>query len=122
MIRNNDATELCFTKGQEATVVGWHELTGNSGQRILDTLFVRLTNPPREINIPGLPPCQLSKASKNIWCTLPDDMVVQIARQQVLILPNFAMADYSSQDKTHDFNVVDLNNCKNHFSYYTALS
>ncbi|KAJ7927080.1 hypothetical protein B0H13DRAFT_1598988, partial [Mycena leptocephala] len=35
---------------------------------------------------------------------------------------NFAMTDYSSQGKSRDLNGVDLNNCKNHFSYYTALS
>ncbi|KAJ7929445.1 hypothetical protein B0H13DRAFT_1859657 [Mycena leptocephala] len=32
------------------------------------------------------------------------------------------MTDYSSQGKTREFNVVHLNNCKTHFSYYTALS
>jgi hypothetical protein len=42
LIRNNDATELCITKGQEATVVGWQEAVGNHGQRILDALFVEL--------------------------------------------------------------------------------
>ncbi|EDQ98165.1 uncharacterized protein LACBIDRAFT_309582 [Laccaria bicolor S238N-H82] len=35
---------------------------------------------------------------------------------------NFAMTDYASQGKTHPFNVVDLNSCCNHLSYYTALS
>ncbi|KAJ7614587.1 hypothetical protein B0H17DRAFT_1164778 [Mycena rosella] len=32
------------------------------------------------------------------------------------------MTDYSSQGKTRDLNVVDLNNCRTHFAYYTALS
>ncbi|KAJ7433370.1 hypothetical protein B0H11DRAFT_1685288, partial [Mycena galericulata] len=32
------------------------------------------------------------------------------------------MTDYSFQGKSKDVNVVDLNNCKDHFSYYTALS
>jgi hypothetical protein len=35
---------------------------------------------------------------------------------QVLVLPNFAMTNYASQGKTRDINVVDLNNCKDHFS------
>ncbi|KAJ7133229.1 hypothetical protein C8R44DRAFT_565621, partial [Mycena epipterygia] len=35
---------------------------------------------------------------------------------------NFAMTDYASQGKSRDFNVVDLNNCRTHYSYYTALS
>ncbi|KAF8873716.1 hypothetical protein BD779DRAFT_1451455, partial [Infundibulicybe gibba] len=32
------------------------------------------------------------------------------------------MTDYASQGKTRVFNVVDLNNCYTHQSYYTALS
>ncbi|KAF8214868.1 hypothetical protein K438DRAFT_1562879 [Mycena galopus ATCC 62051] len=32
------------------------------------------------------------------------------------------MTDYASQGKTRAFNVVNLNNCRIHFSYYTALS
>ncbi|KAJ7922058.1 hypothetical protein B0H13DRAFT_1604003, partial [Mycena leptocephala] len=124
MIRNNDATELCITKGQEAIVVGWQEGIGNVGQTILDTLFVRLVKPPKEINIPGLTKnvVALTRGSKKIWCALKDDRVIQVSREQILVLPNFAMTDYSSHGKSRDFNVVDLNNCKNHFSYYTALS
>jgi hypothetical protein len=53
---------------------------------------------------------------------LPDDMIVNISRQQVPVLPNFAMTDYSSQGKTQPLNVCDLTNCKTHFSYYTSLS
>ncbi|KAJ7920930.1 hypothetical protein B0H13DRAFT_1481774, partial [Mycena leptocephala] len=32
------------------------------------------------------------------------------------------MTDYASQGKSRELNVVDLNNCKNPYSYYTALS
>jgi hypothetical protein len=32
------------------------------------------------------------------------------------------MTDYSSQGKTRPYNPVDLNNCRTHQSYYTALS
>jgi len=42
MIRNNDATELCITKGQEGFVVGWQAEKGPHGKRVLDTLFVKL--------------------------------------------------------------------------------
>ncbi|KAK7022653.1 hypothetical protein R3P38DRAFT_2532685 [Favolaschia claudopus] len=49
-------------------------------------------------------------------------MSVQISREQVLVLPNFAMTDYASQGKTRAWNVVDLHNCKDSLSYYTALS
>ncbi|KAJ6629662.1 hypothetical protein B0H10DRAFT_1741073, partial [Mycena sp. CBHHK59/15] len=92
MIRNNDATELCITKGQEATVVGWQASTGPDGQNILDTLFVKLINPPRKFFIPGLEEniVSLGKATKKIWCSLPNDMVVSVSREQVLVLPNFA--------------------------------
>ncbi|KAJ7315245.1 hypothetical protein DFH08DRAFT_715897, partial [Mycena albidolilacea] len=124
MIRNNDATELCITKGQEGRVVGWQKAVGNQNQQILDTLFVELISPPKTIHIDGLPPniVALPKTTKKIWCTLPDDKTVQINREQVLVLPNFAMTDYASQGKTRPINIVDLNNCKDHFSYYTALS
>ncbi|KAF8143053.1 hypothetical protein K438DRAFT_1634372 [Mycena galopus ATCC 62051] len=124
MLRHNDATELCITKGQEATVVGWKEAVGSREQRILDCLFVKLIQPPKTIQVPGLPEnvVALTKASKKIWCSLPDDRSIHIAREQVLVLPNFAMTDYASQGKTRVINVVDLNNCRTHFSYYTALS
>jgi hypothetical protein len=124
MIRNNDATELCITKGQEGRVVGWQEAIGNRDQQILDTLFVKLISPPKRIHIEGLPVnvVALPRTTKKIWCTLPDDRTVQIDREQVLVLPNFAMTDYASQGKTRPINIVDLNNCKDHFSYYTALS
>lgn len=126
MIRNDDAIELClcFTKGKDGIVVGWHEEVGNQGQNILDTLFVEVINPPKKVNIPGLPPnvVPLTRGTKKIWCALRDNHVFNVSPDQVLVLPNFAMTDYSSQGKSRDFNIVDLNNCKKHYSYYTALS
>ncbi|KAJ7476503.1 hypothetical protein FB451DRAFT_1033244 [Mycena latifolia] len=123
MIRNNDATELCMTKGQDRTVVGWQEATGASGQNLLDTLFLKLTKPPKTIKIPDLPEnvVALTRNSNKIWSSLPDDTTVNIVREQVSVLPNFAMTDYSSQGKTRELNVCDLTNCRTHFSYYTAL-
>jgi hypothetical protein len=38
MIRNNDATELCITKGQEAFVVGWNDKKGPHGKHVLNTI------------------------------------------------------------------------------------
>ena len=35
---------------------------------------------------------------------------------------NFAMTDFASQGKTRPQNPVDLNNCRSHQAYYTALS
>ncbi|KIL54017.1 hypothetical protein M378DRAFT_93257, partial [Amanita muscaria Koide BX008] len=118
------ATELCITNGQEATVVGWQSCLGNSNQLMLDTLFVQLTNPPSEVQIAGLPKnvVPLNCTSNSITCTLPDDSKIQISRSQVEALPNFAMTDFASQGKTRPHNPFDLNNCRSHQAYYTALS
>ncbi|KAF9455682.1 hypothetical protein BDZ94DRAFT_1179487 [Collybia nuda] len=124
MIKNNIATELCITKGQEGTVFGWHSSQGPDGKEVLDTLFVKLVDPPRDIRIKGLPlnVVPLSRNRDIITCTLPNDMIISVSREQVQVLPNFAMTDYSSQGKTRKWNVVDLSNCRDHFSYYTCLS
>ena len=55
MLQNNDATELCITKGQQGTVAGWQSYVGPHGELVLDTLFVRLTNPPHVVKLDGLP-------------------------------------------------------------------
>ena len=55
MIRNNDATECCVTKGAEATVASWQSSKGPYGQNVLETLFVKLKSPPKTIKIDGLP-------------------------------------------------------------------
>ena len=124
IIRNNDATELCITKGQEGHVVGWDAKLGPSGQQMLETLFVKLDRPAKTIKIEGLPEnvVPLVKNSRSIQCLCPSDVTLTISRSQVSVLPNFAMTDYASQGKTRPFNVVDLNSCRNHLSYYTALS
>jgi hypothetical protein len=124
MIRVNEATELCMTKGQEGVVVAWHDIIGPAGQRVLDTLFVELTNPPKPVQIPGLPlnVVPLCRTSTAITCLLPDDSLVPIMREQVLVLLNFAMTDYASQGKSRKKNVVHLNNCKDHRAVYVALS
>jgi hypothetical protein len=45
-----------------------------------------------------------------------------VSRNQIEVLPNFAMTDYASQGKTREYNVVDLGQTRNHHGYYTALS
>ena len=55
MIRNNNATELCITKGQEGHVVGWQASKGLHGQHVLDTLFIKLDQPAKTVEIDGLP-------------------------------------------------------------------
>ncbi|KAF8882796.1 hypothetical protein BD779DRAFT_1381589, partial [Infundibulicybe gibba] len=124
MIRNNSATELCITKGQEGVVYAWQSTKGSRNQTLLDTLFVRLINPPQTIKFDGLPEnvVPITRTAVNIVCSLPDDTTISISRSQVEVLPNFSMTDYASQGKTRIYNVVDLNNSRSHQSYYTALS
>ena len=124
MIRHNAATELCMTKGQEGVVHGWQSSKGSRNQRVLETLFVKLVNPPQAVKFDGLPEnvVPLTATSVSTVCFLPDDSSIKVSRKQVEVLPNFSMTDYSSQGKTRPYNVVDLNNSRLHQSYYTALS
>jgi hypothetical protein len=125
MIRNNDATELCITKGQEGFVVGWREEKKKvHGKRVLNTLFVKLDKPAKTIKIPGLPEnvVPLVKGTRTVKCIFPSDLTESVERQQVNVLPNFAMTDYASQGKTRPWNVVHLSSCHSHMSYYTCLS
>ena len=55
-------------------------------------------------------------------CVFPSDLKESIERQQVLVLPNFAMTAHAAQGKTRPYNVVHLNSCFNHMSYYSSLS
>ncbi|TFK53320.1 hypothetical protein OE88DRAFT_1711381 [Heliocybe sulcata] len=123
LIKKNIATECCVTNGAEARVVSWHHNEIN-GVNILESLFVELINPPTRVQLDGLPPnvVPIIRDSVEIECKMPNDTVERIVRQQVPILPNFAMTDYASQGRTRPNNVVDLNNCLNHQSYYTCLS
>ena len=124
MIRYNEATECCITKGAEATVVSWQSIEGPEGQPVLDTLFVKLKDPPKKIHIDGLPEnvVPLTRHTTCTMCLLPNDDTICLSRDQVLVLPNFGMTDYGSQGRTRPDNPVDLSSCKNHQSYYTCLS
>jgi len=124
IIRNNDATELCITKGQEGHVVGWQASRGIHGQLVLDTLFIKLDKPAKIVKIDGLPEnvVPITRGSKNIECTFSSDLKEYIHRSQVWVLLNFSMTDYTSQGKTRPKNPVDLSNCRSHQSYYTSLS
>ena len=124
IIRLNSATELCITKGQDAIVYDWQETKGSRGQRMLDTLFVKLINPPQTVQLDSLPEnvVPLTRTTTNTQCVLPNDATVSISRSQVEVLPNFSITDYTSQGKTRVFNVVDLSSARSHQSYYTALS
>ncbi len=116
MIRNNEATELCITKGQEGLISGWESSIGSHGKTILDTLYVKLISPPKNIQVPHLPPnvVPIPRSSTYVTCLMDDGGKIGVRRQQVLVLPNFAMTDYASQGKTRPLNVVDFTHCKNH--------
>ena len=124
IIKCNAATELCITNGQEGTVVGWKPSLGKLKQKMLDIVYIKLRNPPSKIQLDGLPEnvVPLTHSTIPITCKLPDDTKITIVRTQVEILPNFAMTDFAAQGKTRPFNPVDLNNCRSHQAYYTALS
>ena len=124
MIQYNYATELCMTRGQEGFVCGWQSKTGFRGQRILDTLFVGLKNPPTDVQIDGLPKnvVPVYTTTNNLFATLPNDERYYISRTQVEVLVNFAMTDFASQGKSRLQNLAHLNHLSNHQAYYTALS
>ena len=124
IIRNNNATELCITKGQEGHVVGWQAGRGIHGQLVLNTLFIKLGKPAKMVKIDGLPEnvVPITRGSKNVECVFSSDLKEYIHRSQVWVLLNFSMTDYTSQGKTRPKNLVDLSNCRSHQSYYTCLS
>ena len=124
MLCQNDATECCITKGAEGTVAGWQSSIGSHGKLMLDTLFVKLSNPPKTVEIDGLPPnvVPITRHSTRTTCKLWNDEVLTVSGNQVLVLPNFSITDYAAQGRTRPNNVVELNNCRNHQSYYTCLS
>jgi hypothetical protein len=110
MLRANDATEMCMTKGQEGVVCGWHSSEGPAGQQVLETLFVWLISPPRNIKIKDLPKKKipLVRTITHITCLLEDDTLLSVLREQVVCLLNFGMTDYTSQGKSRIKNLVKL--------------
>jgi hypothetical protein len=101
-LQNNDATELCITKGQEGTVAGWQSYVGPHGKFVLDTLFVRLKNPLHTVKFDGCPEnvIPIAKMSQTIGCTMKSDQIRKVEHEQCCVLPNFPMTDYASQGKT----------------------
>ena len=97
---------------------------GEKNQLVLDTLFIKLKNPPSEVQFEGLPlnVVPIYPTTNNIHASLPNDDRIHIAHTQVEVLVNFAMTDFGSQGKTWPYNAGDLNNLQTHQSYYTALS
>ena len=117
-------TLLVSQSGQEGFVHGWQSKQGSNGQTVLDTLFVKLKDPPTCVRIPGLPEniVPVYPTTTNISAMLPNDEKFYISRKQVEVLVNFAMTDFGSQGKSRPWNISDPNNLRSHQSYYTALS
>ena len=112
-----------MTRGQEGFVHGWQSKQGSNRQVVLDTLFIKLKDPPTCVQVPGLPKNVVSiyPTTTNINATLPNDERFHIAWTQVEVLVNFAMTNLASQGKTRSWNASDLNNLRSHQLYYTAL-
>ncbi|OBZ73064.1 ATP-dependent DNA helicase PIF1 [Grifola frondosa] len=123
LLKSNEATELCVTNGAEAEVYGWNSSTLPSGKTVLDTLFVKLLKPPRAVQLEGLPVnvCTNCACKCRIACTMQTDDVVKISREQVTVLPNFAMTDFASQGRTRPTTYAPKF-CRNHQSLYTVFS
>ncbi|GJF00912.1 hypothetical protein PsYK624_172160, partial [Phanerochaete sordida] len=124
MLKQNEAVELCATNGAEGEVVGWEAEEISLDKKRLLVVFVKLTNPPTPVTLPGLPEnvIPIPYVSKSIICTLRNDNEIRVTREQVMILPNFAMTDFGSQGRTRIHNVVHLRNSRDHLGVYTALS
>ncbi|VDB96794.1 unnamed protein product [Peniophora sp. CBMAI 1063] len=124
IIKRNDATELNVTNGAEATVREWRSSTLSDGRSVLDVVFVELKNPPSPVKLDGLPlnVVPICRSKQNIFVEFPDATVLPVNRDQVPLLPNFAMTDYASQGRTRPINIVDLEHCDTHQSVYTCLS
>ncbi|KAF9034543.1 hypothetical protein BJ165DRAFT_1356248, partial [Panaeolus papilionaceus] len=126
MIRCNQATELCITRGQEARVVGWtaQPIRGFPNGKKLDVLFVESSNPPKAVQVDKLPHnvVPLTCQSQSLEARLPSDRLIRVSRTQVPILPNFSMTDYASQGKGREIDVVDISQCRSFQGVYTCLS
>ncbi|KAJ3557162.1 hypothetical protein NM688_g1617 [Phlebia brevispora] len=124
MLKSNEATELCATNGAEGTVYGWDIDASDEQHPRLKTVFIRLTSPPRNIQIGDLPEnvVPITAVSERIKCILPNDTTLWIQRTQIPILPNFAMTDFASQGRTRYINPIDIRHCKTHQAIYTCLS
>ena len=124
MIKKNIATECGVTNGAEGVVVGWQSRPLTKDKMALDTVFVKLTSPAIPIKLDGLPEnvVPVTKQALKIHCKMPNGSQLTINREQVPIIPNFAMTDFNSQGRTRVYNVCDLQNCRNHQSVYTCLS
>lgn len=107
-----------------AVVVGWKADGDLDLRPSLDILFVRLTNPARDVQLDGLPlnVVPIVMRTDLVTVQLLNGNKVSITRQQVPVLLNFAITDYGAQGQNRPRNAVDLRNCANYKAFYVALS
>ena len=124
MIKKNLATKCYATNKAETRVVDWKCRSLDDIKKMqLETVFVELIAPSTSIQLEGLPlnVVPIYKMQTKVKCMMPNGKVLNISKDQVSLIPNFAMIDYSFQGKIWINNVINLNNCKNHQSIYTCL-
>ncbi|KAJ7577884.1 hypothetical protein C8J56DRAFT_1007103 [Mycena floridula] len=114
--QHNEATELGITNGQEGCVVGWTLTADSENREYLETLFVKLTQPAKNISLDGLllNVVPITRMTSIILVTFPNGNVRSVSHSQVQIILKFSMTDYNSQGRTCDWNVVNLSSSKNH--------
>ncbi|KZP05531.1 hypothetical protein FIBSPDRAFT_700891, partial [Athelia psychrophila] len=124
MLRYNEVTECCMTNSANTVVVGWSADGDLANRPTLNTLFVELVNPTRNVQLEGLPlnVVPLVKRSDPVEVVLLNGNHLCITRKQVPVLLNFAVTDYRSQGQNRDRNPVDLQNCATYRGFYVALS
>ncbi|KAJ8507304.1 hypothetical protein ONZ45_g10312 [Pleurotus djamor] len=103
ILLDNVSTDHCMVNGQRAEVYDWTEGVGSYGQRVLETLFVKLINPPRDVHISDLPVNVVPMVSRTVdtMVTLPNDTVMHIWRAQVMVGYAFGQTDFGSQGIIH---------------------
>ncbi|WP_228390811.1 hypothetical protein, partial [Chryseobacterium contaminans] len=94
------------------------------GRKVLDVVFVELKNPPSPVQLDGLPlnVVPICRPKQSIFIEFPDCTMLGVNRDQIPLLPNFAMTDFAAQGRTRPINLVDLEHCDTHQSIYTCLS
>ena len=87
-------------------------------------IFVELKNPPTPVKLKGLPlnTVPICRAKQSLYVGFSNKHLLGVNRDQIPLLPNFAMTDYASQGRTRPINIVDLEHCDTHQSVYICLS
>ena len=98
LLNRNDTTELNVISGAEATIRSQKSSTLADGWPILDVIFVELKNPPTPMKLRGLPldTVPICRAKQSLYVGFSNKHLLGVNRDQIPLLPNFAMTDYAS--------------------------